>query len=117
MIKPPNNIKIDLEKDPRTHSFRRGDYSQDYRSYQGSKQIHISDKIGRKYSITFDIWDWSAYDPKNNNPVSVHASVQFNTGRMCFNAEILDCKSYRLSTVIRFFEKIWKSFNCKYYER
>ncbi len=113
----PNNIKIDLEKDPRTTSFRRGEYSQGYKSYQGSKQVCISDKIGKKYCITFDIWDYSVYNPTNPNPISVKASAQFNAGKMCFNAEILDCEYYRLSTVIHFFEKIWKTFSCKYYEK
>lgn len=86
-----------------------------YDYYLKSYQKSIKDNKGIKYFITIDFYDLS----KLNTDVGIQfqTQVQFNSENgFTFNVDGFNDKEITIEALEDFYEKIWSTLKCRYYE-
>jgi hypothetical protein len=85
-----------------------------------SYQKEVKNKNGIKYFIQCQEWDWSTISnyPSNLERFSYQFDVQFTLSNgKTFDVNTVGWENKTLLEIEEFFEKVWKSMNCRYYER
>lgn len=90
-------------------------------------QKSYKDSIGEKYFINCREWDWREFRGNIDRDFTYEFDVQFTDSlNRTFNAELVGWNFepdkwgnpiYTLKDVEEFFEKLWQSMECQYYEK
>lgn len=91
-------------------------------TYITSFQKRFDDKTGKKYFITLDLFDFSEFrkDYKDSWICDTQFYIPKSEGSHddeTFNVEYFIYQDTMIEMIEKFYEKIWVSIGCRYYEK
>jgi hypothetical protein len=85
-------------------------------NYLESYEKRFDAERGKKYFIHIDCWDMQEFIPSRKG-LDFSPKAQFITDKdETFNVEYFAREDTTIEKMEAFFEKIWNSMNCQYYE-